>query len=272
MFFCALESEFKLRNFSQKTSKSYLYYNQDLIKYCQKDPRFVKEADIKQYIEYLITDRHVSASTARLAVNAIKFYYINIQKRKFNYLVSGILPKAEKKLPVVLSKPEVSRLLNSIKNFKHKLILSLMYSAGLRVSEVVKLKVSDIDFDRRIILISQAKGKKDRQSLLSQKIFFDLKDLCAPKQGNEYLFLGTNLKNHLSIRSVEKIFNNNLISSGIKKAATCHCLRHSFATHLLESGTDIRYIQALLGHKSLTTTQVYTRVSNEFLSQIKSPF
>ena len=271
MFFCALENEFKLRNFSPKTSKSYLFYNRDLINYCQKDPRFIKEADIKQYIEYLIRDRQVSAATARLAINAIKFYYINIQKRKFNFLVAGVLPKMTKKLPVVLSKEEVSRLIGVTDNPKHKLILSLMYSAGLRVSEVVKLKTQDIDFDRQILIVRQGKGKKDRQSLISQKIFSELKHLCTQKGIDNYLFSGAVQNSHLTTRSVEKIFSHALERAGINKSATCHSLRHSFATHLLEGGTDIRYIQALLGHSSIQTTQIYTKVSNKFLSQIISP-
>jgi len=204
-------------------------------------------------------------------LNALKFYYINIQKRKFNYLMFGGLPKKPKRLPVVLSKDEVLRLLNSVSNPKHKLILALMYSAGLRVSEVVKLKVQDLDFDNKIIWVRQGKGKKDRQSLISEKIFIDLKNLTVNMAADQYLFLGQKPGFCLKTRSAEKIFANALAKADIKKLATCHSLRHSFATHLLEGGTDIRYIQTLLGHSSLQTTQIYTKVSNKFLSQIKSP-
>lgn len=269
MFFCALERELKLRNFSPKTLKSYLYYNRDLLKYCRKDPRFVKEADIKQYIEYLLEKRKASGATVRLAINALKFYYFNIQKRRFNYFSSGKLPRQAKRLPVVFSKEEVLRLLNSINNQKHKLILSIMYSAGLRVSEVVKLKVQDIDFDRGVIWVRQGKGKKDRQTLLSLKISSNLKILISEKRMGDYLFDGQGNHSHLSTRSVEKIFHQALEASGIKKPAGCHSLRHSFATHLLEDGVDIRYIQVLLGHSSLLTTQRYTKVSKGFLCGIK---
>ncbi|MFA5022295.1 MAG: site-specific tyrosine recombinase/integron integrase [Patescibacteria group bacterium] len=271
MFFAALEKELKIRNFSPKTVKCYLYYNQDLIKYCQKDPRFVKEADIRQYLEYLSKEREVSGATIRLALNALKFYYVNIQRRRFNYLMFGKLPKRPKRLPVVLSKNEISRLLNSVLNARHKLILALMYSAGLRVSEVVQLRVGDIDLDNKILWVREGKGKKDRQSIISEKLVFVLSKLVKNKSAGEYLFSGQKFNSHLTTRSAEKIFQNALVQADIKKQANCHSLRHSFATHLLEAGTDIRYIQTLLGHSSLQTTQIYTKVSNKYLSQIKSP-
>jgi len=270
MFFDALKKELIIRNFSQKTINSYIYYNQDLISFCKKDPRNVKESDIKEYLEYLLDKRNVSSSTARLALNALKFYYLKVQKRKFNFLLNNI-PKKPKKLPVVLSRQEVSKLLSVIKNQKHKTILALMYSAGLRVSEVVKIKIQDIDLDNKIIWIRQGKGKKDRQSIISKKLFKVLQKQVSLKGAKEYLFSGQNPDTHLSIRSVEKFFHNALEKANVKKKATCHSLRHSFATHLLEDGVDIRYIQTLLGHSNVTTTQIYTKVSNKFLSQIKSP-
>jgi site-specific recombinase XerD len=231
----------------------------------------VTELDIKAYINYLLNKRQVSAVTARLALSAIKFYYLKVQKRRFNYLFKNNMPKKPKRLPVVLSKDEVVRLLNVVYNPRHKLILSLMYSAGLRVSEVVKLKVEDVDFGNKILWVREGKGKKDRQTIISEKLILTLQSLVLQKELGQYLFSGQSLGSHLSTRSAEKIFQKALADSGIKKQATCHSLRHSFATHLLEAGTDIRYIQALLGHKSLMTTQIYTKVSNKFLSQIKSP-
>ncbi len=271
MFFDSLESELKIRNFSPKTATAYLYYNRDLVKFCQKDPRTVKELDIRQYLQYLFEKRKVSPATARLALNALKFYYVRIQKRRFNYLMFSNLPRRPKRLPVVLSKEEVVRVLDSVTNIKHKLILSLMYSAGLRVSEVVKLKVEDIDLGNKILWVRQGKGKKDRQSLVSEKLIGTLSELIGQKNVGNYLFAGQKPGTHLSTRSAEKIFGRALQAAGIKKQATCHSLRHSFATHLLEDGVDIRYIQTLLGHKSLMTTQIYTQVTNKFLSQIESP-
>lgn len=271
MFFDSLSKELKIRNYSQKTIKSYLYYNQDLLNFSKKDPTAIKEADIKQYIEYLLEQRKVSSSTARLALNALKFYYSNIKQRRFNYLLRTHLPKQPKRLPVVLSKIEVQRLLDVVSNPKHKMILALMYSSGLRVSEVVKLKAEDFDFDNKILWVRQGKGKKDRQTIISEKLIFDLQNLVTQKELGQYLFSGQKPSSHLSTRSAEKIFQKALVEADIKKQAACHSLRHSFATHLLESGTDIRYIQQLLGHRSLVTTQIYTKVSSKFLSQIKSP-
>jgi site-specific recombinase XerD len=182
------------------------------------------------------------------------------------------MPKKPKRLPVVLSQDEVARLLSSVLNPKHKLILSLMYSAGLRVGEAVKLKTEDIDLDNKIIWVRQGKGKKDRQSIISGKLFAILMQLVEEKGVGQYLFSGQKPETHLSTRSAEKIFQRAMENANIKKRAVCHSLRHSFATHLLENGTDIRYIQALLGHNSLATTQIYTKVSQKFLNQIKSPF
>ncbi len=264
----SLKKELEIRNFSPKTVQAYLFYNTDLIRYCQKDPTSITASDIKDYLWYLLEKRKVSASTSRLAFNAIKFYYRQVKKRRFYY--SFRLPKGEKKLPVVLSKAEIGKLLDVVNNKKHKLILALMYSAGLRVSEVVKLKVKDFDLENKILWVRQGKGRKDRQTIFSERLVSDLQNFICQKEFGQYIFSGYN-NLYLSARSVEKIFKQALANAEIRKSATCHSLRHSFATHLLEDGVDIRYIQTLLGHKSLTTTQIYTRVSNKFLSQIKSP-
>ncbi|MAG44264.1 integrase [bacterium] len=271
MFFDSLKKELKIRDFSQKTIKVYLYYNQNFLDYCGKDPTSIKELDIKLYIKHLIENKGVSSATARLALNALKFYYLNVKKRRFNYLFTINMPRRPKRLPVVLSKPEVSRLLNTVSNSKHKLILALMYSAGLRVGEVVKLKTEDFDFDNKILWVRQGKGKKDRQSLISDKLIAVLRKLVETKEKRQYLFSGQQTGRHLSTRSVEKVFSRALKNADIKKQATCHSLRHSFATHLLEDGVDIRYIQRLLGHQSLATTQIYTAVTNKALREIKSP-
>ena len=271
MFFDLLKNELKIRSFSPRTVEAYLYYNQDLLNFCQKGPTEIRESDIKRYIQYLLGERKVANATARLALNAIKFYYLKVKKRRFNYLFAINLPKRPRRLPVVLSKLEVRKLLSVVKNAKHKLILALMYSAGLRVSEVVKLKAEDIDLENKIVWVRQGKGRKDRQSIISEKLVCVLGKLIKNKTVGQYLFPGQKLNTHLSSRSVEKIFSRALNSADIKKRATCHSLRHSFATHLLEDGTDIRYIQQLLGHKHLETTQIYTRVSNQRLKEIKSP-
>jgi len=269
MFFDALKKELEIRNFSQKTVKAYLYYNTDLARYCQKDPTLIKEQDIKDYLWHLLEERKVSSATARLAINAIKFYYRQVKKRRFSFYYR--LPKQEKKLPVVLSRQEVKILLVQPVNTKHRLILSLMYGAGLRVSEAVKLKAADFDFANKIIWVRDGKGGKDRQTLLPQGLGEDLRQHLMGKSGMEYVFTGQNAGTHLTSRSAESLFKKALATAGIKKAASCHSLRHSFATHLLENGTDIRYIQELLGHRSLTTTQRYTQVSGVAIRGLLSP-
>jgi site-specific recombinase XerD len=270
MFFDCLKKELEIRNFSPKTVKAYLYYNVDLVKYCQKDPTAIKEQDIKDYLWYLLEERKVSGSTARLAINAIKFYYRQVKKRRFSFYYR--LPKAEKKLPVVLSKQEVARLLEQPKNIKHRLILSLMYGAGLRISEAVSLRVADFDFDHAAIWVRQGKGAKDRQTILPKKLIGQLNEYSAGKGSSDYIFVGQRPGCHLTSRSAEAIFARALAEAGINKEATCHSLRHSFATHLLKNGTDIRYIQELLGHQSLSTTQRYTKVDDTELRMISSPF
>ena len=269
MFFDALKKELEIRNFSPKTVKAYLFYNTDLVRYCQKDPMAIKESDVKDYLWYLLEQRRVSSATARLALNAIKFYYRTVKKRRFYFNFS--LPRGEKKLPVVLSRQEVVRLLESLINPKHSLILSLMYSAGLRVSEVVVIKPEDFDLPEKVLWVRQGKGKKDRQTVISDRIIDELTNLLARTETGQYLFKGQKPRSHLSTRSVEKIFDAALLKSGIRKRATCHSLRHSFATHLLESGVDAVYIQKLLGHQRIETTMVYARISNKFINNIKSP-
>ena len=271
MFFDKLKRELEIRNFSHKTVESYLYYNQDLLNFCRKGPTEVNESDIKSYVKYLLDERTVATATARLAINALKFYYLNVKGRRFKFLFSRSMPKRPRRLPVVLSKQEIYRLLGVMKNPKHKLILAFMYSSGLRVGEVVKVKVKDIDLEQKIIWVRQGKGRKDRQSIISEKLIYVLGKLIKFKNAGDYLFVGQKSGSYLSARSVEKIFSQALGNSGIKKQATCHSLRHSFATHLLEDGVDIRYIQQLLGHKQISTTEIYTKVSGRKLREIKSP-
>jgi len=160
--------------------------------------------------------------------------------------------------------------ISSIKNLKHKLIISLAYGAGLRVSEVVNLKIKDINLDELTIHLKNAKGKKDRITIFSEKIKNDLQNLIAGKNLNDYLF-ESERGGKLTERTVQKVFENALRGAGIKKDATFHSLRHSFATHLLENGVDVRYVQELLGHANIRTTQVYTKVTNPKLKNIKSP-
>ncbi len=182
-------------------------------------------------------------------------------KQRFAYNIRR--PKKDKKLPVVLSQEEVSKILSSVKNIKHRLILMLMYSAGLRVGEVVKLTVEDVDVKRKLIRIRGGKGRKDRYTILSEVALETFKEYLQKYKPEKWLFPGQKKDRHISTRTVQAIFERARDRADIKKDATVHSLRHSFATHLLESGVDLRYIQELLGHKHSKTTEIYTHVSTK---------
>jgi len=267
--FDKLETELISRKYSPKTIKTYLHYNRELVNFAGKPSFIIDESDIKNYLAYLVEKKDASASTLNIVVSALKFYYCTILKRTFVYEIKR--PKKDKKLPVVLSQEDVSGILSSVTNIKHKAILMLMYSAGLRVSEVVKLKVGDIDDERKLIHVKDAKGRKDRCTILSDVALNTLKKYLIENQPNNWLFSGAKPNRHISTRTAQAIFEHAVNSANIKKDVSVHCLRHSFATHLLESGVDLRYIQELLGHTSSKTTEIYTHVSNKNLRKIKSP-
>ena len=262
-----LEQELKIRGLSSKTIKAYLSYNKSFLDFVKKCPKSVNNKDIKRYLEYL-ANRGVSNATLNLVINALKFYYGQIMRRRFFWQIKR--PKKEKVLPVVLSKNEIKKILGQVNNVKHKLLLGLMYASGLRVSEVCRLRVKDLDFDNDILWVRQGKGSKDRQTLMPKNISKILQRYVNKKTLNDYVFENRQGR-RLSERTVQKVFWQALKKSGVKKHATCHSLRHSFATHLLEKGLDIRYIQELLGHKRLETTQIYTKVTSNKLQEISSP-
>jgi site-specific recombinase XerD len=180
-------------------------------------------------------------------------------------------PKKERKLPSVLGYDEVVRILNSVTNEKHKTILFMVYSAGLRVGEVVRLKVGDIDSSRMLIRVRQGKGMKDRYTMLSEIALTQLRKYYQLYKPETWLFTGFKNEGHLTERTVQRVFEEARDKAGVSKDATVHTLRHSFATHLLESGTDLRYIQELLGHSSSKTTEIYTHVTEKSIVKIQSP-
>jgi site-specific recombinase XerD len=263
-----LERELKIRGFSQKTIKSYCLYNRLFLAFIQKSPKEVKNDDIKKYLQNL-KNSGAANSTLNVAINALKFYYSQILRRRFFFDIKHA--KKSNYLPVVLSPEEIDKMIDAITNPKHKFLISLMYAAGLRVSELIKIKMRDIDLDRRMLRVCQGKGRKDRYTLLAEKLSSTLSQQIKLKQPDDYLFTGSGDEGHLTSMSAEKIVKRAASLAGIYKNVSCHTLRHSFATHLLEQGTDIRYIQELLGHKNLETTQIYTKVSARNLSNIKSP-
>ncbi len=204
-------------------------------------------------------------------MNAIKLYFKTVRETKID-IDKVHRPKIEKLLPNVLSKEEIKLILEAHSNIKHKTMLSLIYSCGLRRSELLNLKPKDIDSKRNIVIIRQSKGKKDRITPLSPKILDLLREYYKIYQPEIYLFEGQKSGTLYSEQSLQSVLKQALQKVKIKKPVTLHWLRHSYATHLLESGTDLRYIQELLGHKSSKTTEIYTHVSTKSLQQIKSPF
>ncbi|MGB9721069.1 MAG: site-specific tyrosine recombinase/integron integrase [bacterium] len=267
--FEGLKRELITRKYSHKTIKCFLYFNRDFLNFTGKEPQDINENDIKDYLLYLAEEKQSATSTLNQAINALKFYYGTMLKKKFLYEIKR--PRKDKKLPVVLSKEEVANIFSAIDNVKHKSILMLTYSAGLRVSEVIKLKPEDIDSKRKLIHIKGAKGRKDRYTLLSILALNTLREYYRKEKPKQWLFPSWNVEKHINTRTVQKIFMMACKKAGIKKEVTVHSLRHSFATHLLESGIDLRYIQELLGHKSSKTTEIYTHVSIKNISAIKNP-
>ena len=220
--------------------------------------------------EYII-GRGLSISYQNQFVNALKLFYLII--RNTNFIIENIArPRREYRLPNVLSKEEVKMLLNILINLKHRTMLCLLYSCGLRSGELLNLQPIHIDSKRNIILIKQSKGKKDRIVPLSSKILEMLREYYRLYKPQTYLFEGQNIGEKYDSRSLQLVLKQAVKKAGIQKPVTLHWLRHSYATHLLESGTDLRYIQELLGHNSSRTTEIYTHVSTKNIQQIKSPF
>lgn len=262
----------KLRElrYSQNTIDSYSYMFRDFINYyADKELEDITEEEIVQYLQYLVTERKVSTSYQNQAINAIKFYYERVLGgRRKVYLIER--PREEKFLPEVLSQEEVAAIINATDNIKHKAVLMTIYSGGLRISELINLKIKDIDSDRMQIRIEQAKGKKDRYTILGQKTLEILRIYVKQYQPREWLFEGLD-KGPYSETSIKKALRTALDKTKITKRVSPHTLRHSFATHLLEMGTDLRYIQSLLGHQSSKTTEIYTHITMKGFDQIKNP-
>jgi len=265
-----LKEQLKLKGYSSKTVKSYLGHIRRLIEYQGKDLKDLTNIEIKAYLLFLIDDCNHSHSYVNQAISAINFYYRNVY-RNDEALQFVSRPKKVKQLPSVLNQSEVMKILNAVSNEKHKAILYLVYSSGLRVGEVVRLKVKDIDSERMLIHVRQGKGKKDRYTLLSNVALTHLRVYVRKYNPTIWLFPSWNNESHLNERSVQKIFERAKNKSGILKTVSVHSLRHSFATHLLEGGTDLRYIQELLGHSTPKTTEIYTHVSEKDVGRIQSP-
>lgn len=263
-----LSIEAKLRGFSPQTTKMYLFYNQKLLEYTKKEPQDITEDDIKDYLGYKLSDDSLSNATIALIKAALKFYYTEILGKSISNIKT---PKRSKKLPIVLTRDEMKILIEKTDNIKHKLIIELLYSTGMRLSECINLKYSDIDLKDGIGWVRMGKGSKDRIFIISDIFKKDLLDYKekSGSDGKGHIFLVNG--NKMTYRGIQHAIKVSAMRAGIEKPVHVHTLRHSFATHLLENGVDIRKIQKLLGHSNLQTTQIYTQVSSEEIKKIKSP-
>jgi site-specific recombinase XerD len=269
---CPAEYIAKLKElrYSQNTLDTYKHMFEEFINhYSETEIPEITDTMIIDFLQYLVNERNISGSYQNQSINAIKFYYERVLggQRKI-YTIDR--PRKETLLPEVLSEEEVTNILNATENLKHKAILMTIYSAGLRISEAINLKINDIDSKRMQIRVVQAKGKKDRYTLLGSKTLEVLRKYVAEYKPKQWLFEGVKGEEY-SQKGIQVILKKSVEKVGIKKRVSVHTLRHSFATHLLEAGTDIRYIQSLLGHSSGKTTEIYTHITTKGFDQIVSP-
>jgi len=268
MEFYKIKRQLRYQKYSQSTYNTYLSCLQQFNDYLDIENPVINEEIVKDYLLALAT-RKYSRSTINQHINAIKFYLEKVlkQPRKTYYFQR---PRKDKKLPTVLSLDEVQRIFSNLPNLKHKAVLTLLYSSGMRIGEVINLRIEDVDSERMFIHIRKGKGAKDRMVPLASNVLELLRDYYKTYKPREYLFNGEE-NSQYSPTSIRQVLRRAVRKSFIKKTVTPHTLRHSYATHLLERGTDLRYIQVLLGHSSVKTTEIYTHVSNKNLQLVKSP-
>jgi len=265
-----MKRDLELKNYSPKTRSCYLASVRSFALHFHRSPDELGDSEIREYLHYLLTDRKVSQSTMSQAYSGLKFFYETTLKKDWDgFRIPRV--KMRKKLPVVLSQQEVQVLFSVIRNLKHRAILMTIYSAGLRLNEAVHLRVSDIDSQRMMIRVEQGKGAKDRYTLLAKRTLDILREYWRAYRPRDWLFYSRSFERPLSSRTVQVVLERALYQAGIQKPATVHTLRHSFATHLLEAGTDLYHIQHLLGHTTPKTTAIYLHLSRKDLVSVISP-
>jgi site-specific recombinase XerD len=262
--------DMRVRNLAPNTQRLYIDQVARFARYFGKSPELLGPEHVRTYQVYLIHQKHASSSALQQTVCALRFLYRNTLGKEWAlpYIPA---PKREKKLPVVLSQEQVSRFFENLPNLKHRALIMTAYATGMRVSEVVSLRVADIDSSRMMIRIEQGKGRKDRYVMLSPHLLELLRAYWKVARPPDWLFPGQRAGTHLSSKRVHQVCVKASAAAGLTKRATLRALRHSFATHLLEAGTNIRVIQILLGHRSLRTTARYTHVSRDTICSTSSP-
>jgi site-specific recombinase XerD len=259
----------ELKRYANSTVKTYVTFFELFVNHHRgKELHELDEGDIRAFLQHLIQKKH-SNSYVNQAINSIKFYYEVVLDMP-NRFYEIERPRKASKLPMVISKEEILSIIENTNNIKHKCIVQLLYGSGLRRSELLNLKLNDVDSKRMLIRVTDSKGNKDRQTLLSKTSLHDLRLYFTKYRPQVYLFEGRNGKKY-SGESVLSIVKSAAERAGIRVKVTPHVLRHSFATHLLESGTDLRQIQVLLGHGSTKTTEIYTHVATNTFESIKNP-
>ena len=261
-----MQEDLQLAGFALKSQKSYVDAVQRLSRYYKRSPDLLTEEEVRSFFLYLINERKSARSTVTIYLCGIKFFYETTLKRTWN-IFDLVRPRRVKKLPVVLSSNEVRTIILSIRKPVVQMALTVIYSCGLRVSEAACLRVEDIDGERHLLWVRNSKGGKDRSVPLSEPTLKHLRNFWRKTRSKEWLFPGQDGE-HINIATVQTAFKAALLKSGINKKASVHSLRHSFATHLLECGVDIRIIQKILGHGSITTTCIYTHLTDKITDHL----
>lgn len=266
----AMEQALALRGLAPKTRSAYLSWVRRLVRFCRVVPDQLTTDQVRAFLVHLTQERKLSFSTFNQALNGARFFFIEVLKRPL--VVEGFrYQKAPRRLPLVMNDEEVSRILAAAASLRDRALLETAYATGMRVGEVTRLLITDLDSGRMAIRIDQGKGRKDRYVMLSQSLLETLRAYWRESKPRLFLFPGLGGEKPLCVSAAQKAFHTARLQAGIKKPVSFHTLRHSFATHLIESGTSLRTIQALLGHRSLQTTERYTHLAQNYLHQTTSP-
>jgi integrase/recombinase XerD len=264
-----MREDLRLRDYSPHTEEAYLFHVRKFAEHFRKTPELLGEEEIRSYLLFL-RERGVSQSSYKQAVAALRFFYRHILKHP---VLTEQIPYPRKKstLPVVLTREEVKAILSAVAKPRDRMVMEILYGAGLRLHEALSLKVEDINSNEMLIRVRSGKGAKERRSLLSRRLLESLRGYYRVYHPCDWLFPGRDGKKHLEESVIQRAFKQALSKASVDKRASVHTLRHSFATHLLESGTDLRVIQGLLGHKSLQSTLIYTHLTTTAFRVVQDP-
>ena len=263
-----MKKEMLRRNYSLKTIKAYNYCLNKFLIFCNKDFKKISKQDVKDYLDKLV-EKNKSGSTINVHLNALKFLMEEILNKRF--MIKIKYSKTPKILPLFLTKQEVINLINSISNDKHKLMIKLLYSSGLRINELVNLKVKDLEFDKNYGWVRQGKGNKDRLFIIADSLKEELSNYIKKENLDQDSWIFNSYNGHISTRSIQEIVKRATKKAKLNKKVHPHTLRHSYATHLIENGYDINSVQSLLGHNSPKTTMIYIHMASPKLINVKSP-